>query len=551
MDQRISRTDALGQTESYFHDVNGNVTQFIDRRGKVTVYQYDELNRRIFAGFGKNGSSYESTIGYTHGGGNRLTQAMDSIAGTISRSYDGLDRLMDEQTPQGEVSYSYDAAGRRSTMQVLGQSQVAYTWDSANRLSGITQGASSVGFGYDNAGRRTTLTLPNGVIISYGYDANSRITQLSYGTGGAGSSDVGTLTYTYDANGRVISKGGTLAATGIPANVNGDSFDADNAMRSFNGQTLTYDLDGNLIGDGTKTYTWDARNHLTAIGGSVIANFVYDAFGRRMKKTVGGTTTQFLYDGLNPVRELDGAIPANVTANLLTGLGIDERFTRTDSSSAANFLTDNLGTVIALTGSTGSLATSYTYEPFGSVAAAGNESANSYQFTGRENDGTGLNYYRARYYNPTTQRFVSQDPLEFGGGDMNLYAYVGNQPTDLRDPKGTQVGLEGVCEENPQLCNPTWWWDLAKAGAAAAAAGATAIAGYCAASQSRPGKWTCKGRCQVVPYKGGGDTTYGQIALGTGNSYSQACQDAKNKASNLSPLGSYSRHCQCFDCKKR
>jgi uncharacterized protein RhaS with RHS repeats len=135
--------------------------------------------------------------------------------------------------------------------------------------------------GYDNANRRTTLTLPNGVTVSYAYDNASRVNQLSYGVGGAGSTDVGTLTYSYDADGRVINKAGTLAAGTLPAAVSGNTFNADNGMTAFNGQTLSYDANGNLISDGANTYTWDERNHLSTISGGVSANFVYDALGRR------------------------------------------------------------------------------------------------------------------------------------------------------------------------------------------------------------------------------------------------------------------------------
>ena len=175
------------------------------------------------------------------------------------------------------------------------------------------------------------------------------------------------------------------------------------------------------------------------------------------------------------MQELDGASPPNVTANILTGLGIDEYFSRTDSAGPATLLADALGSTLGLTDASGNLNTTYTYEPFGNVTISGAANSNSFQFTGRENDGTGLYYYRARYYNPTTQRFVSEDPLEFGGGDVNLYSYVDNQPTALRDPTGTQAAE--VCNDVPQLCDPEWWWGLATAGAGVAVAGVGAAAG--------------------------------------------------------------------------
>ena len=170
------------------------------------------------------------------------------------------------------------------------------------------------------------------------------------------------------------------------------------------------------------------------MSGSSTASFVYDGLGRRMSKSIGGNVTQFLYDRLNPVQELDASNAA--TANLLTGLRIDERFQRTDSTGARDYLTDILGSTLALTDSSGTMQTSYTYEPFGNTTASGAPSTNPFQFTGRENDGTGLYYYRARYYSPTSQHFIAQDPIGFRGGDTNLNAYVGNGPTNRRDPTG-------------------------------------------------------------------------------------------------------------------
>ncbi len=124
---------------------------------------------------------------------------------------------------------------------------------------------------------------------------------------------------------------------------------------------------------------------------------------------------------------------------MLTGLGIDEYFQRVDSSGALSYLTDMLGSTLALADSSGALDTTYTYEPFGSVTVNGADT-NPYQFTGRDNDGTGLYYYHARYYSPTLQRFVSQDPIGFGGGDANLYAYVWNTPVRFVDAPGLWGG---------------------------------------------------------------------------------------------------------------
>jgi RHS repeat-associated protein len=102
----------------------------------------------------------------------------------------------------------------------------------------------------------------------------------------------------------------------------------------------------------------------------------------------------------------------------------------------SNFLADALGSPVAVTDNAGVVQTEYTYEPFGKTTVSGASNSNSYQYTGRENDGTGLYYYRARYYNPQLQRFISEDPIGLKSRDVNFYAYVRNSPVLFTDPTG-------------------------------------------------------------------------------------------------------------------
>jgi RHS repeat-associated protein len=135
------------------------------------------------------------------------------------------------------------------------------------------------------------------------------------------------------------------------------------------------------------------------------------------------------------VQEISGT---SASSNLLTG-GVDEYFQRTDLAGARSFLTDAFGSTLALADSSGTLQTTYTFEPFGSTSVTGTATTNSFAYTGRELDPTGLYYYRARYYSPALQRFIGEDPIGFNGG-INLYSYAYDAPTVFRDPSGHGPG---------------------------------------------------------------------------------------------------------------
>ena len=173
-------------------------------------------------------------------------------------------------------------------------------------------------------------------------------------------------------------------------------------------------------------------NRLSYISGGVARSFQYCATGRRLAKTIAGNTTKFFYDGINIIQELNASnVP---TANLLTGLGIDEVYSRTDIGGRQSFLSDALGSMIAMADSAGAVAASYTYEPYGKASKTGT-TTNSQTYTGREDDGTGLYYYWARYYHPTLSRFISEYPLGIAAGP-NVYAYVDGDPIGKFDPEG-------------------------------------------------------------------------------------------------------------------
>lgn len=443
-DRLKSVTDPLNRATTYGYDAIGNLATATDARGKQTTYTYDELDRWQTVRYGTSGSGQESQTSYTYDAGNRLRTVVDSAGGTTALTQDDLDRLTRAVTPQGQVDYTYNADDSRHTMTVAGQPTTTYTYFDDGLLKQLTRGSDTVNLGYDNLGRLQTESLPGSVTQTYAYNTASEATSIAY-TGSAGTT-LGDLTYTYDAAGRPIHVGGSYARADIPAAYGPATYDAANQLSSVGATTYSYDNAGNLASDGTTTYSWNARGQLTGTARPGLAvDYGYDGLGRRATRASGGTTTGYLYDGLQSVQELSGSTP---TANLLTG-GLDQVFTRTTSAGENTVLTDALGSTVGLANSSGSVTAEYSYQPFGATTSSGADNGNPYRFTGREDDGNGLYYDRARYYSPTQQRFVSADPVGIESGDANPYTYTFNQPTVLTDPLGTKPqGSSDSCTTN-------------------------------------------------------------------------------------------------------
>lgn len=231
-------------------------------------------------------------------------------------------------------------------------------------------------------------------------------------------------------------------------------------------EAYLYDADGNLISDGRWNYTWDAENRLVsmeAIAGVPVEarkrlEYGYDYTGRRIQKKVSvwsvvtnsyqlQSTTKFVYDGWNLVAELDGNnalvrsyIWGQDVSNSLQGAGgIGGLLLINEGGTTYQTGYDGSGNVAALVkASGGTVAAIYDYDPFGQVLRATGEYANrnpfrfSTKYTELE---TGLVYYGFRYYNPSTGRWLSKDPMGEDGG-VNLYAFVGNNPVSNVDALG-------------------------------------------------------------------------------------------------------------------
>lgn len=426
-----ARTDPFARNAIYQFDAGGNLVSVTDRKGQVTQYSYDGLNRLTQIQYDDG-----ATKSYSYDNGNRVTQIVDSQNGTVTFTFDGLDQLLGVQASQASIAYTYDAGGRRTSMTVNSDPSIVYSYDDADRLTAITQGSTTVSVGYDLVGRPTTMSLPLGFVRSYEYDAASRLTALRYAQGGTSA---GELLYTYDAAGLRTAVSGGLARVELPQAVSSATYDAGNRLSDWGSEASTYDENGNVLTAGLTTYQWNARDQLVGISGpGMTATFEYDPLGRRVEKVVNGVTSSYAFDKSTFVREVVGS----QTVHYLTGLRIDEYLDRDDGTTVGVFLTDALNNVVSLKPASGT-GTEYTYEPFGGTTTTGAASASPIGFTGRESDGSSLYYYRARYYDTSRMRFLSEDPLEFLAG-QNLYSYVNDSPTNLVDPYGTIPGLNYI-----------------------------------------------------------------------------------------------------------
>jgi RHS repeat-associated protein len=220
------------------------------------------------------------------------------------------------------------------------------------------------------------------------------------------------------------------------------TYNSSNQLTATPSGNYTYDSNGNTKSkpDGT-TFTWDYENRLTQVslpgtGGTV--TFKYDPFGRRIQKAFTKnsttTTTDYLYDGLNPLEEVDQS--GNVLARYTQTKNIDESLAELRSGTTSYYDADALGSITSLTNSAGSVANTYSYDSFGNLLSSSGTLINAFRYTGREFDHeTGVYEYRARYYDETVGRFISEDPVGFWGG-QNFYAYVGNRVPNAFDPLG-------------------------------------------------------------------------------------------------------------------
>jgi RHS repeat-associated protein len=504
----MRETYADGLFRTYTYDGVGNILTRTDQLGHTTNYTYSDLYFLIARTYP---SAVNDNFTYDLSG-----RALSAQRGTwpVSFTYDGANRITQTVQNGHTISYSYNIPGRTRTVTYPGGRVVTETTDARSRIDHIDDGGSPppiVQYNYDLGDRVTGRSFRNGTSTTFTYNADNwalnvqhahgitPIAGFSYAYDNEGNKQfenklqdtTHSEAYQYDATYRLISyKVGTLVGSTVPVPITQTSYSLDpvgnwnskttdavtqtrthnavNELTQIDATALTYDANGNLLNDGSYSYSYDEENRLTAAvrvsDAATVGQYQYDALGRRVQKIANPsgspTTTRYFYDNARVIEEQDAV--STTLATYVYGNYIDEALTMNRGGQTYYYHQNALWSVEAVTDGTGAAVERYSYDAYGLVKVTDGSFlpvapngwgtphsaiGNPWAFTGRQLDEeSGLYFYRARYFDAAKGRFLQRDPLGYFPG-MNLYEYAKSNPVRFTDPKGTLPEVKDV----PQL----------------------------------------------------------------------------------------------------
>lgn len=555
-----STTDPDGRTVHSTVDPAGQVTATKDATGRTTTMAHDPAGR-VTAITYSDSATHGVTLSYD-ADGRRV--GMTDGTGTSSWAFDAFGELVSAKDGSGAtVGYGYDNVGNLTSLTYPGQTTpVARGFDAADRLTSVKDFAgASTTFAYDHDSALTGTTYPSGSTVTNAFDnaeqlagttaakSGSTLAAFTYGRDNAGQITSQNMagaaqTYTYSAREQ-------LATSVAGSTTTGYTYDAANHPTKLGNVTATFDAAGQECWSttasvtsptcgskpsGATTYTFDGNGQRTASApatgtassfgydqagrlttaktGAGSGTYTYNGLGLRVGKTVSGTSTAQVWDNASvPNLLVDGSTRFIYGPD---GLPIEQ----TGSAGTFYFVHDQIGSTRTLLNSSGTVAGSYTYTPYGVPTHTGTAST-PLQFSGQYTDAeTGLVYLRARYYDPATAQFLTVDPLVSMTGTP--YAYVVGNPLNDSDPSGRCGFVCGLAIVAVDVAEEALTEGLASgaiaaedtaiaaafdAGEAEAESGAAADASEsgsaCAESEARAGVDTGNGRDYQGKFAGG------------------------------------------------
>ena len=466
-----NRQFSTGPNDMYTYDLAGRLTNSV--RGPWTNnYSYDAANRMITSVHNGRIVSYIYIIPtgiriIAYPGGSIMTESNDLRSRLVLVNNGGSPAL---------TQYTYDLNNSVLIRTNRNGTLTTYTYNPNDWVTNLIH-SNSTGFfaghsyAYDNEGNRSYAWDQARPAASelYTYDAINRLTNFDVGTPSGGIIPSPTLAEGYNLD--AVGNWTTLTSNAVPQLRIHNSV---NEITSINGNPLSYDRNGNLTNDGRYAYTYDVQNRVTALtrisDSALVGQYFYDASGCRVLSIIdpGGTpvTNSFFYDGgrIIEVQDPGGATQATYTY----GGYVDGVITMNRGGQTYYYHPNDLFSVEALTDSSGTPVERYSYDVYGQptvmdgsynplpLNAWGTPHSavgNFYLFTGRQLDEeSGIYYYRARYYDPAKGRFIQRDPLDYIDG-LNLYEYVGDEPTRFTDPSGLHYIAGSLTMSCPVKCN--------------------------------------------------------------------------------------------------
>jgi len=473
IDQITSQTDANSHVTQWAYDVQGRLTTTTYANSTTQTFAYETTTSRLKSvtdalsqvksyAYAKDDAptaiTYQNAVNPTPNVSfaydtyfPRLVSRTDG-AGTTQFAYVpvgtfGALQVQQEATPlaSGTISYTYDGLGRVSSRTVQGSGAQSFAYDAIGRQIGDTNELGAFTLAYlGQTGQITSRALASSnLATTWTYLPNAGDRRLaSISTTGITAGQYSTFAYTSNASGQTTgTTQSSNAAISYPSAslTQTTSYNNLNQLTNLSGQALTWDADGNLLSDGTRTYSWDAENRLVGISypgqPGKATTFSYDGLGRRiaMSSTPAGggsaTTTSFIWCG----EALCQARNSGAVSRAYYNEG------EYASGSGYYYGSDRLGSVRRVF--TSSAAPTYDYDAFGmplQATAPLTDFGFARMVTSVE---SGLNLATFRQYDPQQGRWLSRDPLgEETDPYGNLYAYAENDPTDQNDPLGLLVG---------------------------------------------------------------------------------------------------------------